>query len=246
MKIDLNADIGEGFKNDKEIINYVSSVNIACARHAGTPISIHQSVKWAMARGISLGAHPGYPDEKNFGRVELNLSAEVLFAEIIFQISALQGIVNAEKGKLTHVKLHGALYNQAAHDLQIADIIISAIKKVNPKLKLFALAGSPLVQKAKKEHLAIIEEGFADRCYKDDGTLLARSECGAIIKDKKIALKQSLTMIKEKKVISQNGKIFPIKIDTICLHGDNPHALNLTKYLFTKLINEGIAIQTYK
>ncbi len=227
LAIDLNADLGEGGAHDDEILACVSSVNIACGGHAGDVASMTVAVAAAMQHGVAIGAHPSFPDRENFGRTEMSLAPEILHTELIAQITALQNVVAAAGGHLRHVKPHGALYNQAARDAALAQVVVNAIAAVDTDLRVVGLADSALIHVARNAGMATVEEVFADRRYDAQKKLISRSMPNACIEDIEEALRQVLLFVEEKKVLSVDGKLLDIVADTICLHGDGKHALAL-------------------
>jgi UPF0271 protein len=242
MRIDLNADLGEGCGNDEAILDCVSSINVACAWHAGSAEEMLSLVRAARLRGIAIGAHPSYPDRANFGRKEMNLPLASVRAGLLYQIGALEGIVRAEGGELAHVKAHGALYNQAARDPELAACIARAIRDFNPGLKVVGLAGSVLIEAVRAEGLTALEEGFADRGYNGDGRLLARGTPGALLEDERAVLAQVLSMVRTGTISAQDGTVRPLHVDTVCLHGDGPHALQFARAIRAHLRQEGIEV----
>jgi 5-oxoprolinase (ATP-hydrolysing) subunit A len=242
MGIDLNADLGEGCANDEAILEYVSSINIACAWHAGSAEEMLSLVRAARQRDIAIGAHPSFPDRANFGRREMKLPPHVIRAGVLYQIGALEGIVRAEGGELAHVKPHGALYNQAARDPDLAHCIARAIRDFNPRLKVMGLAGSLMIEALRAEGLVALEEGFADRRYTADGHLAIRGTAGALIDNADAMLAQVLSLVNAGTVIAQDGSVCRLRVDTICLHGDGPHALEFARAVRARLRQEGIAV----
>ena len=240
MKIDLNCDLGESFGTytvgkDEEMMNYVTSVNIACGFHAGDPIVMKQTVTNALKHHVNIGAHPGLPDLQGFGRRMMHISPEEAYAFIQYQIGALNGFVKAQGGKLSHVKPHGALYNMAAKDFTLAKSIAEAVYDVDPTLTLFGLSQSELTRAGEEIGLHVAHEVFADRSYQSDGTLTPRSLPNAVLHNEKEVEEQVLRMVEKQEVVSIDGKIVSILADTVCLHGDNEAALSLAKRLFNKL-----------
>ncbi|WP_053146082.1 5-oxoprolinase subunit PxpA [Erwinia billingiae] len=225
MKVDLNADLGEGCANDRDLLQLVSSANIACGFHAGDAQTMRQSVLWALEFGVAIGAHPSFPDRENFGRTRMQLPAETVYAQMIYQIGALQAIARSEGGKLVHVKPHGMLYNQAAQEPELADAIARAVKAVDPALVLVGLANSESIRAGKAMGLTTREEVFADRGYQADGSLVPRSQPGALIESDQQAIEQTLSMIQQGKVKSLSGEWVNVNADTVCLHGDGAHAM---------------------
>jgi UPF0271 protein len=242
MRIDLNADLGEGCLNDEAILDSVSSINVACAWHAGSAEEMLSLVRAARLRGVAIGAHPSFPDRANFGRKEMSLPLTSVRAGLLYQIGALDGMVRAEGGELAHVKAHGALYNQAARDPDLARCIAQAIRDFNPQLKVMGLAGSLFIEALRAEGLTALEEGFADRGYTGDGHLVKRGEAGALIEDENAMLAQVLSMVKSGTVTSRDGIVCHVHVDTICLHGDAPQALQFAKSLRARLRQEGVEV----
>ena len=241
MRIDLNADVGEGCDTDEGIIGQVSSVNIACGAHAGSAEVMQQVVRAALRRGVAIGAHPGYFDREHFGRRELTLPLDAVRAGILYQVGALDAIVRVEGGQLAHVKAHGALYNQAARDAALARCIAEAVRDFNPTLKVMGLAGSAMIGAIRAAGLVALEEGFADRRYTAEGRLVARGTPGALIDNAGQMLAQALSLVQSGSVIAQNGSTCHMRVDTICLHGDGPHALEFARFLKDGLQRAGIA-----
>jgi UPF0271 protein len=229
--VDLNADLGEGCGSDAELLTLVSSANIACGFHAGDAQTMRESVREALKNGVAIGAHPSFPDRENFGRTAMNLPPETVYAQMLYQIGALAAIVRAEGGQLRHVKPHGMLYNQAAKDAQLADAIARAVHDVDSGLILVGLAGSELIRAGERYGLATREEVFADRGYRADGSLVPRSEPGALIADEEQALAQTLEMVQRGQVKSITGEWATVHAQTVCLHGDGEHALEFARRL---------------
>lgn len=234
FQIDLNCDLGEGFGNyqpgfDEEILNYITSANIACGFHAGDPSVMGKTVKLALEKGVAIGAHPGLADLIGFGRRNMDITPREAYDLVVYQIGALYGFIKAEGAKMQHVKPHGALYNMAAKSIALSEAIAEAVYKINPQLIIFGLAGSELIKAGEKIGLRTANEVFADRTYQQDGSLTPRSQPDALITDADTAISQVLRMVKEGKVQSQQGVDLSIKADTICLHGDSPHALEFSR-----------------
>lgn len=231
MKIDLNADLGEGCENDSALMPLITSANIACGFHAGDAQTMRQSVLLALKYGVAIGAHPSFPDRENFGRTAMQLPPDVVYAQTLYQIGALAAIVRAEGGALTHVKPHGMLYNQAAKEPLLADAIARAVHNVEPSLILVGLAGSELIRAGIHHGLATREEVFADRGYLADGSLVPRSEPGALIHDEDEAVARTLEMVLNRRVMSRDGVWAEVNAQTVCLHGDGPQALAFARRL---------------
>lgn len=243
LHVDLNADLGEGAPDDAELLALVSSVNIACGWHAGDARLMQRTVTAALARGVAIGAHPSYPDRENFGRSEMQLSAADVRADLIYQLGALDALVRAQGGELHHVKPHGALYNQAARDPVLADAIANAVLDMNPALALYGLAGSELLRAAERAGLRAVAEVFADRGYRADGSLVPRSQPGAFIEDVDQAVARTLRMVREGVVVAASGETVPLQAETICLHGDGPHALAFARAIHAVLTDAGVQLR---
>ncbi len=247
LSVDLNCDLGESYGifkigNDSEVLKHITSANIACGYHAGDHNVMMETVKMAKAHGVRIGAHPGFADLHGFGRREMKMSAEEIYNLIIYQIGALSAIAKACGTMVVHVKPHGALYNIASKDKEIADAVATAVADVDPSLTLFGLAGSSLVKAGKERGLVVAEEVFADRTYQQDGSLTSRTQSNAMIHDPDLAISRVLRMIREGKVESVDGTDIEMKADTICIHGDEPQALHFAVKLKAALIAEGIQV----
>ncbi len=234
MKIDINCDVGEGVgtENDAELMRYVSSVNIACGFHAGDASVMRITAELALAKNVKIGAHPGYADIEGFGRRAMQLSAQEVYDICFYQIGAMNATVNALGGKLHHVKPHGALYNAAAKNVTLAEAIARATKAVGENLTLYGLANSFLISEAQQIGLKTAAEGFADRTYQSDGFLTSRNEHNALITSASDSLKQVRQFINKQSVTSTTGVVLPLKIDTICIHGDGEYALEFAKVIW--------------
>jgi UPF0271 protein len=242
MNIDLNADLGEGCGSDEALLDLVSSANIACGWHAGGASAMRECVRWAVAKGVAIGAHPSFYDRENFGRKEMDLPAEEIYAGMLYQMGALAAIARAEGGKVVHVKPHGALYNQAAKSQAISEAIVTAVRDFDPALRVFGLAGSKLVSAAREVGLVAIEEVFADRGYRADGSLVPRSQPGALLDDEEEVLTRVLVMAKDRQVQAVSGEWVAINAQTVCLHGDGDHALAFAKRIRGALETSGISV----
>lgn len=248
--IDLNSDLGESFGaytigNDEEVLKYISSANIACGFHAGDHNVMLETVKTAAELGVGIGAHPGFPDLAGFGRREMKLSPKEIYNLVVYQVGAMQGAAKACGTYVQHVKPHGALYNMASKDSAIAEAIATAVHAVDSKLVLFGLAGSELVCAGEKAGLNVAQEVFADRTYQADGTLTPRSQANAMIHDVTVAVDRVIRMIQEGKVTAVDGTDINIQADTICVHGDEPEALQFVQQLRERLQAEQITIQNF-
>ncbi|MBU3628938.1 5-oxoprolinase subunit PxpA [Polynucleobacter sp. AP-Reno-20A-A9] len=232
--MDINSDMGEGFGawemgNDALLLDYITSTNIACGWHAGDPARMKKLVEMASKKGVHIGAHPGLPDLEGFGRREMAISDQDAYNYVLYQAGALKAFVNAIGNKLHHVKPHGALYNQAAKDIKLARGIAQAVKDLGSEVILYGLAGSCLIDAAKELNIPAWQEVFADRKYTKEGFLVPRSQTGAVIEDETEALNQVISMSKNGKVIAIDGSEIKIQADTLCIHGDNPHAVEFAK-----------------
>ena len=249
MKVDLNCDLGEAFGNysfggDKDIIPLITSANIACGFHAGDENVMNQTVNLAKENHVSIGAHPGFPDLKGFGRRKMDISPTEVYNLIVYQLGALEGFCKVHQTRINHVKPHGALYNMGAKNKAIAKAIAKAVYDFDSAIVLVGLSNSLLISEAKAIGLKTASEVFADRRYEDNGQLVSRKEPDAVITDTDEALKQVLKMVTENKVISRNGKEIDLETDTICVHGDGKHALEFVEQIRKKLTKEGIDIQS--
>lgn len=248
-QIDINCDIGESFgayvlRQDAEIMSYVSSVNIACGFHAGDFSTMNRTVELAIQHGVKIGAHPGLPDIQGFGRRTMQITPKEAYEITLYQVGALYAFVKAQGGTLNHVKPHGALYNMAATDYGLAEAIAEAIYSFDDQLILYGLSGSQLIHAGKKLGLQTANEVFADRTYQSDGTLTSRSRPDAVIENSRQALLQAIHMVKNQQVLSVDGVSVQVSADTLCLHGDSPHALHFVKEIYEAFKNENIVIQT--
>ena len=242
MIVDLNADLGEGCANDQALLQLVSSANIACGFHAGDAQTMRQSVRWALQYGVAIGAHPSFPDRENFGRTRMQLPAETVYAQVVYQLGALAAIARAEGGVMVHVKPHGMLYNQAAVEPELAQAIARAVKAVDPTLRLVGLAGSELIRAGEEQGLVTRQEVFADRGYQADGTLVPRGQPGALITSDELALAQTLEMVRHHRVRTLDGTWAAVRAETVCLHGDGEHALEYARTLRQRFAVEGINV----
>ncbi len=228
--INLNADMGESFGrytigNDDTLLDVVQSANIACGFHGGDPTVLVDTVTAAKAKGVSIGAHPGFNDLWGFGRRQIKMNVKDLENLVLYQIAAIDGVARALGAEVTHVKPHGALNNMAAEDPAYATAIARAIHSYNPKLIFVAIALSELIPAGEKQGLTIAAEGFADRTYGDDGMLTPRTEPNAMIRDGKQAAENVFRMVEEQAIFTTSGRKIPSPIHTVCIHGDEPTAV---------------------
>jgi UPF0271 protein len=246
-QVDLNCDMGESFGpyalgNDDQILEFVTSANIACGFHAGDPSVMKHTVHAAIEKGVAIGAHPGYRDLEGFGRRFVDLTPDEAYDLVVYQVGALHGFVAAAGARMQHVKPHGAFYNAAAVDIEVAEAIAKAIRDVDSELILFGLSGGELISAGKKAGLRTASETFADRTYQRDGTLTSRRQPGALIEDHDRAADQAVRLVKEGRVASVQGIDVDVRADTICIHGDGPHALEFARMIRTRLEDSGIEV----
>ncbi|HTJ93218.1 MAG TPA: 5-oxoprolinase subunit PxpA [Pararobbsia sp.] len=242
MQIDLNADLGEGCDSDEALLDLVSSANIACGWHAGGADIMRASVAAAVARGVAIGAHPSFNDPANFGRTEMNLPPAEIYAGVLYQLGALSAFARAAGGRVAHLKPHGAMYNQAARNAEMADAIAAAVRDFDPSIAVFGLANAELIAAARRAGLVAVEEAFADRGYRADGSLVPRSQPGALLDDEDVVLERTIAMIRERRVQAVDGQWVPLNAQTICLHGDGPHALAFARRIRERLDQEHIQV----
>ena len=245
--IDLNSDMGESFGayrigNDEGIIQHITSTNVACGYHAGDPMVMDKVVRMAKERGVAVGAHPGYPDLMGFGRRNMVCSPKEVKAYIQYQLGALMAFTAAHGVKLQHCKPHGSLYNMAGKDMDLAMAIAEGIYSVDKDVILLGLAGSKMLEAGKQVGLRVASEVFADRAYQADGSLVPRSKPGAVIHDKDEAIARTIRMVTEGKVTAITGEEVSIDAHSICVHGDNPSAVEFVKNIRAKLEAEGVTI----
>jgi len=243
MRIDLNADVGEGVGQDPALMPHITSANVACGVHAGSPAVMRETVLLAREHGVAVGAHPSFPDREGFGRRDLRLPPLQIEDIVVSQIEALAAIAAAEDVRLQHVKPHGALFNVAVRDRSVADAIARAIALVDPALILFGLPASELIAAGKAAGLRTACEAFADRAYRPDGTLVPRTQPGALIDDASQVLTRVAAIALERAVIAIDGTRVPITLDTICVHGDTPRAAGLAARIRATLAASGIEVR---
>lgn len=246
-RIDLNCDCGESFgayvlEQDETVMNWVSSINIACGYHAGDPQVMRRTVALAVEKGVAIGAHPGFPDLLGFGRREMKLSADEVFNLVVYQVGALQAFAKIYGARVRHVKPHGALYNMAATQPEYAIAIAKAVKAVDEGLILYGLAGSQLIHTGMVEGLRVAQEVFADRTYQPDGTLTPRTQPNAVIHDVDRAVTQVLTMVEQGYVVAVDGSEVALQADTVCIHGDTTGAVEFARQLREELGRRGVEV----
>lgn len=246
-KVDLNSDLGESFGAytmgmDEAVIAHVSSVNVACGYHAGDPLVMEKTVAAAKAAGVAVGAHPGYPDLMGFGRRNMVCSPKEVKAYVKYQLGALYAFTASNGIRIQHCKPHGALYNMAGKDMELALAIAEAVAEVDKDIILLGLANSKMIEAAQQVGLRVANEVFADRAYQADGSLVPRSKPGAVIHDADEAIARTIRMVKEGVVTAITGEEVPIAAHSICVHGDNPSAVEFVKNIRAKLIEEGVTV----
>jgi UPF0271 protein len=247
----MNCDMGESFGPwsmgaDVDVMPNISSANVACGAHAGDPTVMRRTVRLAKLHGVAVGAHPGFADLQGFGRREIQADPAEVEDSLIAQIGALAAIAKTEGVALQHVKAHGALYNQAARDRRLADAIAKAIASFDPALVMFCLPGSKMVEAALAAGLRVAAEGFADRAYEPDGSLTPRSRPGAVIHDAAVVVERAVRMVRDAAVLTPAGQPIPLRIDTICVHGDTPGAADLTRRIRAGLESAGVGVRALR
>lgn len=240
--IDINADVGEGVGNEADLLPFLSSCNIACGGHAGDNDTMRSAALLAKQCDVKIGAHPSFPDAKNFGRLEMKISSEALLASLTSQVSQLLSILKSNNLILHHIKPHGALYNLANKDVAYATIVIALMKNFDSSVKLYAPYGALVARMAQERGIAVVYEAFADRNYNADHTLVARSQPNALIEDTAQLCGHVVNMVLNQRVTAINGTEIPIKADTVCLHGDHPQAQHHIKMLTETLKTKNIQI----
>lgn len=248
LRVDLNCDLGESFGRwnlgcDELVLPLVSSANVACGMHAGDPAVMRRTIGLAKAAGVSVGAHPGYPDLQGFGRRQMALSPEEAYAFVQYQVAALTGMCRAQGVRLAHVKPHGALYNAAARDEALARAVAAAVADLDPTLTLVALAGSVSARAGREAGLAVAEEFFADRGYRADGTLVPRGARGDLVRDEREAAARVERAVRQGVVTATDGTEVPVRCDTVCIHGDGPAALAFARGVRARLEAAGVVIE---
>jgi len=251
IEIDLNADLGEGyglytFGSDEQLLESISSANIACGYHAGDPHRMRETVERCLARGITVGAHPGLPDRLGFGRREMRVSPEEACDYVLYQTGALQAFVRAAGGTLGHVKLHGALYHMAMTDKAIADAIVRGLYRLDRSLLLFGLPGSRLEASANESGMTYVAEGFADRAYMPDGSLAPRRLPDAVLHDDRKAAEQAVSLAVRGEASTIGGGQVAVGVRTLCIHGDAPNAAERANRIRHALETNGVQIRSPK
>lgn len=247
LKVDLNCDMGESFGAyqigaDEQVMELITSANIACGFHAGDPLVMRRTVRLAKRFGVSVGAHPGFRDLVGFGRREMKCTPDEMYADVLYQIGALAAICRAEDVRLHHVKPHGALYNMASANAEMSGAIAAAVADFDRNLVLFALPDSELHKAGLAAGLRVACEVFGDRAYNEDGSLVSRRLPGAVLADDSVAEAQVRRMVLEGKVTAVTARDVTVKADTICVHGDNPHAVAFIRRIRERLTEDGVTL----
>ena len=247
--IDLNADVGESFGawpmgNDAGLFPYVTSVNVACGFHGGDPMTMDRTVGAALERGIRIGAHPSYLDLRGFGRREMQASPDEVETDVLYQAGALRAFVESRGGRLWHVKPHGALYNQAARDVNLARAIARGVRRLGGGVALVGLATSAIFREAaQSEGVPFAGEAFVDRAYEADGTLSKRGSPGAVLDSGEAAALQAVAIARDGRVRARDGSTVPVAAETLCLHGDNRNAVDIARTVRGALEAAGVKVQ---
>ncbi len=248
MRIDLNSDVGESFGaytigQDPVLLPHITSANVACGFHAGDPGVMRATVALARQHGVAIGAHPGFPDLAGFGRRDLHATPREVEDLVVYQIGALMAVAAAQGMRLQHVKPHGALFNMAVRDTELADAIARATAAVDRALILFGLPGSELIRAGKRAGLATASEVFADRAYEPDGTLVSRRKAGAVIHDPEAVVARVVRMATDRTVVAVDRSVVSLDLDTICVHGDTPGAADLAARIRSALEKSGVEVK---
>lgn len=248
--IDLNADLGEGFGRwtiggDEALLDLVTSASVACGFHAGDPQVMLATAQAAAARGVSVGAHPGYRDLAGFGRRDLGATPEQIRTDVLYQVGALQACCRAAGTHVRYVKPHGALYNRAARDPAAADAIAVAVRDADPELVLLGLAGSELMAAGRRAGLRVAAEAFIDRAYEADGTLTPRGLAGAVLTDPGLCAERAVRICAHRTVVARDGSVLTVQADSLCVHGDGPTAAALLRQVRDALGAAGIAVRPF-
>ena len=248
--IDLNADLGEGFGvwrlgDDEEMLQLVTSANVACGFHAGDPAGLLRTCRAAAAGGVRIGAQVAYRDLAGFGRRYIDISAEDLTADVIYQIGALQALAHAAGSVVSYVKPHGALYNTVVTNEEQARAVAQAVHAVDSALPVLGLAGSAMFDAATGAGLRCVAEAFADRAYRPDGQLVSRREPGAVIHDPDVVAQRVATMVARSEVTAIDGSVIPVEVESVCVHGDSPGAVKIATAVWERLTADGVDLRPF-
>jgi UPF0271 protein len=249
MHIDINSDVGESFGaysigHDAGLMRSITSANVAAGFHAGDPSVLRQTIRIAKKHGVAVGAHPGFPDLVGFGRRELTVSPAEAEDFVLYQVAAVAGVAAAEGVSLQHVKPHGALFNMAVHDAQLAAAIARAVAAFDKRLVLFGLPGSEILKAGRAAGLRVAAEVFADRAYEPDGTLASRKKPGTVIHDPEAVVARAIRMVTQKNVVAIDGSVVALEADTMCVHGDTPGSDDLAARIRAGLEKAGVEVRS--
>ena len=244
VSVDLNSDLGEGAGFDQELLSLVTSANIACGFHAGDAETMRRTIELARSNGVAVGAHPSLFDRENFGRTELPVPADQVFAAVTYQLGVFQAIAESVGAKINHIKPHGALYNMAARNKDLADAVVRAVCEIERTLLLFAPGNSALAAAGRTHGLSVVAEVFADRNYLDDGGLVPRTRPDALLHDPEAAAIRVVRMIRDGRVQSIDGADVAINAETVCVHGDTPDAVKFARALRQHLEKQGVKVRS--
>ncbi len=249
MRIDINSDVGESFGaysigHDAGLMRSITSANVAAGFHAGDPSVLRQTIRIAKKHGVAVGAHPGFPDLVGFGRRELTVSPNEAEDFVLYQVAAVAGVAAAEGASLQHVKPHGALFNMAVHDAQLAAAIARAVAAFDKRLVLFGLPGSEILKAGRAAGLRVAAEVFADRAYEADGTLASRKKPGTVIHDPEAVVARAVRMVTQKNVVAIDGSVVALEADTMCVHGDTPGSDDLAARIRAGLEKAGVTVRS--
>jgi UPF0271 protein len=250
MRVDLNADVGESFGaypmgSDAGLMRSISSANLAAGFHGGDPSTLRDTICLAREHGVAVGAHPGLPDLVGFGRREMRVTPREAEDFVLYQVAAVAGVASAEGVRLQHVKPHGALYNMAARDPALAAAIARGVAAIDKSLILYGLPNSELLKAGRAAGLRVAAEGFTDRAYEPDGSLVTRRKPGAVLEDPGLVVPRAIRLLKERTVIASDGTPLTLHVDTICVHGDTPGAAELAAQLRAGLHAAGITVSAF-
>ncbi|WP_435667543.1 5-oxoprolinase subunit PxpA [Maritalea sp.] len=243
--IDLNADLGEGTGNDSAMMRYITSANIACGGHAGDETTMRQSIELALENNVAIGAHPGFEDKENFGRIPLELSSAEWRDQITRQLELFDGVARSTGAKIQYVKLHGAMANMTAADRNLANVAYEAVKSFRSNMMILTIANSHQGAAAKALGLENVEEAFADRAYTDEGLLASRSLAGAVLSQEKQVIEHITRLLSDAKVRTITGNVIGLNAKSICLHGDNEHAVALAKSINETVKSLGLDVKSF-
>ncbi|WP_420179816.1 LamB/YcsF family protein [Paenarthrobacter sp. TA1.8] len=248
--MDLNADLGESFGSwtmgdDASMFRIVSSANVACGFHAGDPLTMLDSCRAAFELDVRVGAHVGYRDLAGFGRRSLDMTFDELFGDVLYQLGALDGMAHAVGASVDYVKPHGALYNRIVRDAEQAEAVVAAVHAYDPGLPVLGLPGSAWLTLAEESGHPVFREAFVDRAYLPDGTLVPRTQEGAVLHDPDAVVAQAVRLATRKEVLATDGTVVPVLADSLCIHGDTPGAVNMAAAVREGLEHAGVQIEAF-